>query len=181
MTTKTLIKAFLITFIFMLGFLSSNIYANLNDTTAKENPTNLNNQNTITQATNIIDTRTDEVASPSAWITEDKIGVYSQKVILDIQDPQWATFTDTHSMEPVISSRSYAIEVVPESSDKINVGDIVSYKSKYASGTIIHRVIEKKVDSEGVYFTLKGDNNPSADPGKVRFEQIQRVVVAIIY
>ena len=127
------------------------------------------------------DNRTDEVPSPSSWISENQIGVYSQKVILDVKDPQWATFTDTHSMEPVISSRSYAIEVVPESADKIKVGDIVSYESKYADGTIIHRVIEKGYDSEGVYFIMKGDNNPNPDPGRVRFDQMRRVVVAIIY
>jgi hypothetical protein len=177
MNYKIFVKAFALTMIFMLGFMSSNIYADLNGSNIDTN----NNLNNLNQATNLLDNRTDEVASPSLWITQDQIGVYSQRVILDVKDPQWATFTDTHSMEPVISSRSYAIEVVPESEDKINVGDIVSYKSKYADGTIIHRVIEKNVDSQGVYFILKGDNNPTQDPGKIRFDQIQRVVVAIIY
>jgi len=162
------LKAFILTAIFMLGFLTSNIYAGLNT----EKPSNLN----ITG-----DNRTDEVASPSAWIAENQIGVYSNRVILDVEDPQWATFTDTHSMEPVISSRSYAIEVVPKSVDDIKVGDIISYKSDYADGTIIHRVIEKSSDSEGTYFILKGDNNPTSDPGRIRFNQVQRVVVAIIY
>jgi signal peptidase len=152
----------------MLGFLTSNIYADISTNT--ETPSNMPNDN-----------RTDEVPSPSKWIGENQIGVYSQRVILDIEDPQWAIFTDTHSMEPVISSRSYAIEVVPESEDQINVGDIVSYESKYADGTIIHRVIEKGTDSQGVYFILKGDNNPNPDPGRIRFGQVKRVVVAIIY
>jgi len=165
---KAFLKAFILTAIFMLGFVTSNIYANLNT----ESPSNLNIAG---------DNRTDEVASPSKWITEKQIGVYSQKVILDVEDPQWAMFTDTHSMEPVISSRSYAIEVVPKSADEINVGDIISYNSKYADGTIIHRVIEKGTDSEGTYFILKGDNNPTSDPGRIRFDQVQRVVVAIIY
>jgi hypothetical protein len=129
----------------------------------------------------LTDGRTDEVPSPSSWIREEDIGVYSQRVVLDIEDPQWATFTDTHSMEPVLSSRSYAIEVVPQSADQINIGDIVSYKSKYADGIIIHRVVDKGEDSDGVYFILKGDNNDRVDPGRIRFEQIQRVVVAIIY
>jgi hypothetical protein len=168
MDKKAFIKAFLVTFVFMLGFLTSNIYADMQT----QMPTDLNT---------LADGRTDEVPSPSAWISDRQIGVYSQRVILDIENPQWATFTDTHSMEPVISSRSYAIEVVPESEDKINVGDIVSYESKYSDGIIIHRVIEKGYDSQGTYFVMKGDNNDAADPGKVRFEQIQRVVVAIIY
>lgn len=152
----------------MLGFLTSNIYADIS--TNIETPSDMLNDN-----------RTDEVPSPSKWIKENQIGVYSQRVILDIEDPQWAMFTDTHSMEPVISSRSYAIEIVPESEDQINVGDIISYNSKYADGTIIHRVIEKGYDSQGTYFILQGDNNPTPDPGRVRFDQVQRVVVAIIY
>ncbi|MGV8141224.1 MAG: signal peptidase I [Candidatus Woesearchaeota archaeon] len=168
MDKKAFLKAFAITLVFMLGFMTSNIYADI----STERPSIVST---------LDDNRTDEVPSPSKWITEDKIGVYSQRVILDIEDPQWAMFTDTHSMEPVLSSRSYAIEIVPDTPDEINIGDIVSYKSKYADGIIIHRVIDKDYDSEGVYFILKGDNNPTPDPGKIRFEQLQRVVVAIIY
>ena len=187
MDKRAFIKAFLVTFVFMLGFMTSNIYADL--TTQTDNPNTVNtanvnvanNVNTVDEPTNLGYNRTDEVPSPSAWITDDQIGVYSQRVILDIKDPQWATFTDTHSMEPVISSRSYAIEIVPESEDQINVGDIVSYKSKYADGSIIHRVIQKSTDADGTYFIMKGDNNPTQDPGRIRFDQIQRVVVAIIY
>jgi len=176
MDKKAFLKAFVVTFVFMLGFLTSNIYADISTQT----PANLNAASVNTQST-LGDNRTDEVPSPSSWITDKQIGVYSKSVILDVQDPQWATFTDTHSMEPVISSRSYAIEVVPESADQINVGDIVSYNSKYADGTIIHRVIQKSSDADGIYFIVKGDNNPTQDPGKIRFDQIQRVVVAIIY
>jgi signal peptidase I len=167
MNKKAFLKAFAITLVFMLGFLTSNIYAGINT----ERPSTID----------LGDNRTDEVPSPSKWIQEDQIGVYSQRVILDIEDPQWAMFTDTHSMEPVLSSRSYAIEIVPESPDEVNIGDIVSYESKYADGIIIHRVIDKGYDSDGVYFVMKGDNNPTQDPGKIRFDQLQRVVVAIIY
>lgn len=179
MDKKAFLKAFIVTFVFMLGFLTSNIYADLNT----QSPSNLNSPSTSSMNTQsaLGDNRTDEVPSPSAWITDKQIGVYSKNVILDVEDPQWATFTDTHSMEPVISSRSYAIEVVPKSVDQINVGDIVSYNSKYADGTIIHRVIQKSSDADGVYFIVKGDNNPTQDPGRIRFSQIQRVVVAIIY
>ena len=31
------------------------------------------------------------------------------------------------------------------------------------------------------YFIMKGDNNPTSDPGKVRFSQMNRVLIAIIY
>lgn len=119
--------------------------------------------------------------SPKDRIPEKAIGVYRDRVILDIQHAQWATFTDTHSMEPVIMAGANAIELVPKSADDIQVGDIVSYKSEYADGNIIHRVVYKGQDEKGIYFIMKGDNLPTSDPGRVRFEQMQRVVVAIVY
>lgn len=169
MDKKALLKAFLLTLIFAFGFLSSSIYAHMNtdDSSQIQKPTD--------------DITTDEVPSPNDWIKENQILVYNTQVILDLKNAEWATFTDTHSMEPVLSSRANAIEIRPKSSDDIKVGDIISYNSEYSDGTIIHRVIEKNSDEKGVYFTLKGDNNPAPDPGKIRFEQIQRVVVAIVY
>ena len=84
-------------------------------------------------------------------------------------------------MDPVIDKGANSIEITPSSSEVIAVGDIISYKSAYASGTIIHRVIEKGEDEQGVYFIVKGDNNSAADPGKIRFDQVQGVLVAVIY
>ena len=120
-------------------------------------------------------------ASPADRIPERAIIVARDRVTIDLANAQWATFTDTHSMEPVITAGANAIEVVPESADDIQVGDIVSYRSTYADGTIIHRVVYKGQDEDGTYFIMKGDNLPTSDPGRVRFEQIERVVVAIVY
>ncbi len=120
-------------------------------------------------------------ASPQDRITERQIGVYADRVVLDIKNAQWARFTDTKSMEPVIVAGSNAIELTPESENDIKVGDIVSYTSEYAEGYIIHRVVFKGRDEQGTYFILKGDNLPASDPGRVRFDQIKSVVVAIIY
>jgi len=179
---NSFIKIFIVGLIFSVGFLSSNIYAEINPQT--EPGTGIGNiiMNQPLQPTQpITDERTDQKASPSDWIKENQILVFNSQVVLDLKNAEWATFTDTHSMEPVLSARSNAIEVRPKSTDEIQVGDIISYKSEYADGIIIHRVIEKNEDDNGVYFILKGDNNPKPDPGKIRFEQIQRVVVAIVY
>ena len=120
-------------------------------------------------------------SSPADRVPERAIAVYHDRIVLDIQDAQWATFTDTHSMEPVIMAGANAIELVPTSADEIQVGDIVSYRSAFTSGTIIHRVVYKGQDEDGTYFIMKGDNLATSDPGRVRFEQIERVVVAIVY
>ncbi len=122
-----------------------------------------------------------DVPSPYDWVPENRIRVTSKGVFISIENPVWARFTDTNSMDPVLDEDTNAIEIVPSGPEDIHVGDIVSYKSKYASGTIIHRVIETGEDEDGWYARMKGDNNPAPDPGKVRFEQIQRVVVALIY
>lgn len=119
--------------------------------------------------------------APKDRIEERQIEVYADRIILDIQKAQWARFTDTKSMEPVIHAGSNAIEVVPEHEHDIQVGDIVSYESEYADGYIIHRVVYKGQDEDGTYYILKGDNIATSDPGRVRFEQVKSVVVAIIY
>lgn len=122
-----------------------------------------------------------ERASPRDRIPERDIGVYKDRVVISVKDAQWSTFTDTNSMDPVIDAGANAIQVVPESADEIQVGDIISYRSEYAGGIFIHRVVHKGQDERGTYFIAKGDNLPTSDPGKIRFEQIERVVVAIIY
>ncbi|MEM4397868.1 MAG: hypothetical protein QW757_04570 [Candidatus Woesearchaeota archaeon] len=84
-------------------------------------------------------------------------------------------------MDPVIDVGANAIQVIPKTEADIHVGDIISYVSDYADGIIIHRVIEIGYDEKGWYAIAKGDNNQRNDPGKIRFNQIKRVVVAIIY
>ena len=120
-----------------------------------------------------------ENSSPSDWIKEDQIKVYPQEVILDIPAAQWAGFTNTNSMDPFIDETANAIEIKPAAADFITVGDVISYNTPY--GVFIHRVIQKGIDEKGVYYIVKGDNNRFEDPFKVRFGQVQGVVVAVIY
>jgi len=120
-----------------------------------------------------------EVNSPSNFIEETQIHVYSDKVIFDIDDPIWARFTDTNSMDPFIDEDSHAIQMSPKDPSVIQVGDVISYKTD--NGTIIHRVTKISEDKEGIYFVVKGDNNLFRDTTKVRFEDVHGVVVAVIY
>jgi signal peptidase I len=122
-----------------------------------------------------------EISSPGDWVKEDQIHVYDSYIVLDIQNATWARFTDTNSMDPLIDDTSNGIELVPSSEDDIQIGDIIAYESEHSSGTIIHRVVEKSSDDKGVYFIAKGDNNDNPDPGKIRFNQIKRVLIGVIY
>jgi hypothetical protein len=129
----------------------------------------------------IFSQETTERPSPCDRIKEPQILVYDDKIVLNIADAQWATFTDTNSMDPVIDAGANAIEYVPESESEICVGDIVSYRSHYADGVIIHRVVDIGYDDMGWYAIMKGDNLSYSDPGKIRFDQVQRVVIGILY
>ncbi len=122
----------------------------------------------------------DELPSPSDWIKENQIHVQQDKIIIDLENAQWARFADTNSMDPVFDAGSNAIEIIPTAAEQIKEGDIVSYDAGQY-GTIIHRIIETGYDENGWYAKFQGDNNPLPDPYKVRWSQIRRLVVAIIY
>ncbi|RME77296.1 signal peptidase I [Candidatus Woesearchaeota archaeon] len=122
-----------------------------------------------------------ERLSPADHIKESDIGVYAHQVTIDVEGASWATFTNTNSMDPLLDETAHGIEIKPTSPDDISIGDVISYKSQSVGGYVIHRVIDKGEDEKGVYFILKGDNNPSEDPEKVRFEQVEGILVAIIY
>ncbi len=131
--------------------------------------------------TRVLGMTNEEQASPNDWVKENQILVEGDKVTIKIEGAQWSKFTDTNSMDPVIDEYANAIQIIPKDPSQIQVGDIVSYKSDYADGTIIHRVVEIGYDEKGWYCLMKGDNNKSNDPGKIRFSQIKRVTIAVIY
>jgi len=119
--------------------------------------------------------------APTDWIKQDKIRVYPNFVQINLRNAKWANFTNTNSMIPVLSSKSNAIQIVPEKPEDIKIGDIVSFRNEKTKKRIIHRVIGIGSDITGIYFITKGDNNKEQDPFKVRFSDIERVVVAVIY
>jgi signal peptidase I len=82
-------------------------------------------------------------------------------------------------MDPIFDKGSNAIQIEPQSPSDVEVGDIITYRD--GNRLIIHRVIDKGIDGQGWYWRVQGDNNPSADPVTLRFDDITRVVVAIVY
>ena len=122
-----------------------------------------------------------ERSSPGDYLDENQINVYEDRVELDVSGVEWARFTDTHSMEPVLDKDTNALQFIPDSPEQISEGDIISYRKNGTKNRIIHRVMHKGHDDDGVYFIVKGDNNPVSDPGRVRFDQVERVLFAIVY
>ena len=118
------------------------------------------------------------VSAPSDWVSENDIVVFDDMVVLRIEGVTLSSYADSGSMRPVLDEGANGLRVVPKSADDVEVGDIVSY---FFDGVmIVHRVVEKGVDDDGVYFVIQGDNNLVSD-GKVRFDRIKFKTVGIIY
>jgi len=124
---------------------------------------------------------TNSKSSPKDRIDENNIKIFKNRVTIELKDAILAKFTDTKSMEPTIDKFSNAIEIKPKNLEDINIGDIISYHSELIDADIIHRVINKSYDKDGIYFRTKGDNLENIDPEKIRPKQVRRIVVGIIY
>lgn len=118
------------------------------------------------------------VSSPSNFIEKDKILIYPEKVVINLPGATISSYEDTGSMKPTLDSNSNGIRIKPYSEDDIEIGDIVSFRKD--GFLIVHRVIEKGIDSQGTYFVTKGDNNNFND-GKIRFQDIEYLTVGILY
>jgi len=119
-----------------------------------------------------------DVSAPNDWISEEDIIIFDDMIVLRVENATLSNYAGTGSMKPVFDKGANGIRVVPRSVDEISVGDIVSYR--WNGMLIVHRVVEKGVDSEGIYFIMKGDNNFVSDE-KVRFNQIEYVTVGVIW
>ncbi|MFH1631359.1 MAG: hypothetical protein ABIA21_04050 [Candidatus Aenigmatarchaeota archaeon] len=133
----------------------------------------------VVGSVSIMDQATKIKPSPADRISYDNISTTKNNVTVRVQDPIIVAIENTGSMIPTFNEDSNLIEIVPKSPDELNVGDIVSYQ--YGDDVIVHRIIEIGNDENGWYARFKGDNNPVQDPGRIRFSQIKRLVVGIIY
>jgi len=119
-----------------------------------------------------------EVVSPPDFIDSEDILVFEDMLILRISNVSISNYAPTGSMIPLFDKGSNGIRIVPKNEGEINVGDIVSFEKDGL--LIVHRVIEKDIDEEGVYFITKGDNNFS-DDGKIRFSQIRYKTIGVLW
>ena len=163
--------ALVVVSIFAIGWFSSSIIADLNSS----------NSSNGSFLGFLSGNEPEELISPYDHIKQDQIHVYADRIVIDLKNANWAEFTDTNSMDPIFDKGANSFEITPESEEDIHIGDIISYKSAYADGLIVHRVIDIGVDEKGWYCIMKGDNLKEQDPGKIRFNQIHGVLIGIIY
>jgi len=119
-----------------------------------------------------------EIKGPSDFIKEDQISFESGKIIINLDNVMLSRYVDSESMLPILGKDATGIEIKPESAGQINIGDIVCFFRD--DKLIVHRVVEKGIDGEGIYFITKGDNNNEPDD-KIRFLDIDSVLVGILY
>ena len=117
--------------------------------------------------------------NPQIRVPITDINVFKDKVIMDIAGVTYGTIGTTDSMDPLLDENMVVLEVTPRSPAELNEGDIIIYI--YQDDRIIHRITKIDHDAQGWYAITKGDNNLFSDPYKVRFEDVQGVVVGIIY
>jgi len=156
------LKILIFCFIFLLGFLSCAFIFYISDLSI-EKPF----------ASRIL-----ENTAPSDWIKENQVHFYENAVVIDVKNASLSHYADTGSMKPVLDKDSNGIRIIPENEEQIKVGDIVTFEK--GEDLIVHRVIEKGKDEQGIYFITKGDNAESED-GKIRFNQIKYVTIAVLW
>jgi len=123
----------------------------------------------------------EERESPADRIKDSDVNTFSNSVRIDIKNAKWRNYIDSNSMDPLIDEGTTTIEIKPKYASEIKVGDIVAYDVDGYDYAFVHRVIDIGNDEEGVYFITKGDNFWKEDPDKLRFSDIEGIVVGILY
>ena len=118
------------------------------------------------------------LSAPIDHIVEEDIVLLDEGVLIRIGGATISDYEDTGSMVPVLDEGSNGIRVAPENESEVEVGDIVSYRD--GDRLVVHRVVLKGEDSEGVLFETKGDSNLVSDR-RIRFEDIEYVTIGVIY
>jgi len=122
-----------------------------------------------------------ELISPYDRIKEWNIDIFDDRIVIRIDGATWARYSDTNSMDPILDYGANGLEIIPNSPDNIYVGDIITFRPTWSNSLIVHRVIMIDEDDQGWYCVTKGDNSTFTDPGKLRFDQIEYVLIGILY
>ena len=120
---------------------------------------------------------TDSVRAPQDWIKASQIQLNETAIIIQVNNATLSNYAPTGSMIPSLDFGANGIRIIPQSPEEINVGDIITYSSE----NIVHRVVEKGSDENGIWFIAKGDNNMVSDDSVIRFSDIKYITIGVLY
>ncbi|MBT3395057.1 hypothetical protein HOA59_00685 [archaeon] len=152
----------LIGLIFMLGWLSNSAYS-----IDFEEPSSI--------------FTTKDLISPQDWVNANQIFVYQDYIVIKVSGANLVSYADTNSMDPLLDSGANGLEIIPQSEEHLQIGDIITYEADWNSNLVVHRIIFIGEDDEGWYCITKGDNSRFTDPGKIRFDKIKYILIGVIY
>ena len=116
--------------------------------------------------------------APHDFFTQENIEVYPDRIIINIDNYTLSKYSLSESMLPVFDSNANGVGIKPNSEQDIHMGDIITFRQY--ENLIVHRVVDIGEDEQGWFCITRGDRNDFSD-GKVRFEKIDSVLVALIY
>ncbi len=119
-----------------------------------------------------------ELKAPSNWIDEKDINIYDNAVVLNIKGASLSKYAPTGSMLPLLDENTNGIRIVPLDEQDIKIGDIITYERN--GELIVHRIVKKGNDGQGIWFITKGDNNEGADE-KIRFKDIRYKTIGVLW
>ncbi len=122
-----------------------------------------------------------ELISPADRIKDSQVLIYEDKVVIYVDNANWAKYTNTNSMDGFLDVGSTGIELRPKDEFDVQIGDVITYNAEWSDALIAHRVIDLGYDKDGWYAIAKGDNVAYADPGKIRFEDIEYILAGVLY
>ncbi len=118
-----------------------------------------------------------QIKMPSDYLKDNDFLVYDDKIILKIENAKISDY-ESSSMEPFLGKGVNGIVIIPKNENELEIGDIITYKKD--EKLIVHRIIDKGKDENGMFFITRGDNSNTID-GKIRFERIEHKLVGILY
>lgn len=152
--------------VFLIGWLSNTVYSEVKYA-GLQTPLELFNNS--------------ERLSSGDHTSLDKIVVYDDFALINISGLSLAQYENSNSMDPTLDSEANGLEVIPKEED-LDIGDIVAYRSTKINGLIVHRIVGESKDENGkTYYILKGDNNSRPDPEQVYFNQIEYLLVGVLW
>lgn len=119
---------------------------------------------------------TDVVVESTQRIPFDSYKVYADEVQIAYPGLRYAQVS-SDSMAPLITHDSVVFEKVPESSDEVHIGDVISFYEPSVDKTVLHMVIDIVEQDGSSFYRTKGTANPVADPWLVAFVNVKGIMV----